>query len=213
MVAGLEWTPGLFLPHPRMIGGIVAEVTIEEVERDELVITEHPVEQGAPIADHAFKRPSVVVIRAGWSMSGSFDMSADSGVYRLLLQWQAALIPFDVITGKRSYSNMLMESLTVTTDQTSEFALMANITCRQVIIVSTETTKVTASSSTAGNHKAPETTAPTDDRGVDRGNFLTTGDSRIDLVTGTGDFDLSGDFSLGTPADPGLTPQPLRPRP
>lgn len=48
---------------------LVAQVTVEEVHQDETEITEHPVEQGAAISDHAFARPSEVVITAGWSNS------------------------------------------------------------------------------------------------------------------------------------------------
>ena len=62
-----DLAPALFVPMNRSIGGLTADITIEESERDELTITEHPVEQGAPIADHAFKRPSEVTIRAAWS--------------------------------------------------------------------------------------------------------------------------------------------------
>ena len=47
-----------------------AQVTIEEVHMDELVITEHPVEQGASITDHAFKKPAELLLRLGWSNSG-----------------------------------------------------------------------------------------------------------------------------------------------
>lgn len=160
-----NWTPALFMPYPRSIGGIIAQVTIEESATDDLVITEHPVEQGAPIADHAFKRPSNVTIRAGWSVSGSYDLSAETGVYGLLLSWQAALLPFDVVTGKRKYTNMLMERLTVVTDQKSEYALMADITCRQVIIVGTQTTTVKTTSESPSNHKDSEKTAPKKENG------------------------------------------------
>ena len=41
--AGAVWTP--------------PTVWIEETHHDSVVITEHPVEQGAPISDHAFARP------------------------------------------------------------------------------------------------------------------------------------------------------------
>jgi len=51
-----------------------ASVTIEEVHTDELEITDHPVESGAAISDHAFKHPAEVTIRMGWSNS-----SASSG--------------------------------------------------------------------------------------------------------------------------------------
>lgn len=154
-----NWTPALFKPKNRSIGGIVAEVTIEEAGTDDVQITQHPVEQGSPIADHAFKQPSTVNIRAGWSVRGSYDLSAETGVYGLLLSWQAALLPFDVITGKRSYSNMLIERLQVTTDQSTEFALMATITCKQVIIVATQEVEVQSTSENPANHKDAESTS------------------------------------------------------
>jgi hypothetical protein len=46
---------------------LVAHATLEELHRDDLEITEHPVELGAPIADHSFSRPAEVVIRCAWS--------------------------------------------------------------------------------------------------------------------------------------------------
>lgn len=47
----------------------IPDATIEEVHTDDLEITDHPVEQGTVISDHAFKRPSELVITAGWSDS------------------------------------------------------------------------------------------------------------------------------------------------
>jgi hypothetical protein len=177
-----QFTSGLFMPQRRSIGGFPAQVVIEEVERDELTITEHPVEQGAPIADHAFKRPSEVTIRAGWSATEAGDLSADGGgIYSILLQMQAALQPFNVFTGKRSYKDMLIASLVVETDEKSEFALMATITCRQIILVSTSTTSVSGLSSDSSNHADPSATAT----GVNNGDqqpisagFSPSGDAR-----------------------------------
>jgi hypothetical protein len=154
-----NWVQGYFAPQTRSIAGIVAQVTIEEVERDELTVTEHPIEQGAPIADHAFKRPSEVVIRAGWNTQKSKDISASTGIYGLLLSLQAALKPFSLYTGKRVYRDMLITSLVVTTDQTSEYSLLATITCKQVILVHTQAVKVPGSSSSAANHGDAASTA------------------------------------------------------
>lgn len=53
----------------RKIGSIVANVTIDERHEDRLVITQHPVEQGAQISDHAYKMPASVVLRVAWSNS------------------------------------------------------------------------------------------------------------------------------------------------
>ena len=48
---------------------IIALVTISEEHVDELEITEHPVEQGAPITDHAYKKPAQLTLTLGWSNS------------------------------------------------------------------------------------------------------------------------------------------------
>jgi len=180
-------TLAFFLPHRRSIGGIVAQVTIDEQHSDDIQITEHPVEQGAPISDHAFKRPSVVTIRAGWTRQFAWDLSAESGVYGLLLSWQASLLPFDIVTGKRSYTNMLIERLQVMTDNHNEYTLMATITCRQVIIVSTSTADVPGMSNSNADQKDGSQTTPTQDGGTKSSASVgDPGSATTSQVSGTG---------------------------
>lgn len=50
---------------------IVAQAVIEEAHEDELEITDHPVEVGSVISDHAYLRPARVTIRCAWSNSPS----------------------------------------------------------------------------------------------------------------------------------------------
>jgi Dit-like phage tail protein len=50
---------------------LVAQVTLEERHFDEMMITDHPVEMGAVISDHAYQLPSTVVIKCAWSNSPS----------------------------------------------------------------------------------------------------------------------------------------------
>lgn len=81
VAAGLQLGYGAVLVKPKRglfsittadgsaIPDIVAQATFEERHSDELEITEHPVQQGAMISDHAFKRPSEVVLHMGWSNS------------------------------------------------------------------------------------------------------------------------------------------------
>lgn len=57
--------------YPSAGASIVAQATIEEVGSDEADITEHPVEQGATISDHAFVRPAELIVTCGWSNSPS----------------------------------------------------------------------------------------------------------------------------------------------
>lgn len=54
---------------------LLAQVTIEELHRDDMEITSHPVELGAPISDHAFMRPAEVVIKCAWSNSPTLKPS------------------------------------------------------------------------------------------------------------------------------------------
>lgn len=144
----------LFQQQSRRIGLIVPSVVISEKHNDTLEITEHPVEVGAAISDHAYRRPSEVVMQVGFSGGGSLLDFLDTTSYGLsvglspketyqeLLDLQNSRVPFDVVTGKRIYSNMLIRALEVTTDRTSENVLSAVLTLREVIITSTTTTQV-----------------------------------------------------------------------
>lgn len=48
---------------------VETQMTIEEVHSDEMEITDHPVEQGSVISDHAFARPSELILTIAWSNS------------------------------------------------------------------------------------------------------------------------------------------------
>jgi hypothetical protein len=144
----------LFSQQSRKIGLIIPDVVISEKHSDTLEITEHPTEDKAPIADHAFKRPSELVMEVGFAGGGSLLDLLDTtsfGVglglspketYQQLLDLQESRVPFDVVTGKRIYSNMLIRVIDVTTDRTSENVLMASLVMRQVIISKTQSVSV-----------------------------------------------------------------------
>ncbi|HCM5145832.1 TPA: phage baseplate protein [Klebsiella aerogenes] len=140
----------LFQQQSRRIGLIVPSVVVSEKHSDTLEITEHPVETGAPVSDHAYKRPSEVVMEVGFAGGGSLLDFIDTSslgltlglspkeTYQQILDLQTSRIPFDVVTGKRLYSNMLIRAIEVTTDRTSENVLMAVLTLREVIITQTQ---------------------------------------------------------------------------
>lgn len=159
----------IFLRTPRALGDLIPQVAIEEVHRDELAITDNPVEQGAAISDHAFKIPAELVIRYGWSESRDIlDIIQDGGlvsvddVYRRLLAMQSQRQPFDVITKRRAYKSMLIKSLQVHTDQQTNNILMVQALLRQVIIVQVTTVQVPPKVAQA----FPVDTAPPIDAGV-----------------------------------------------
>lgn len=122
----------------RKIGEFYAEVTQEELASDDLEITDHPVQQGANITDHAYKLPSVVTIRAVFGE----DENTLEEIYRKLLDLQASRIPIDVVTGKRIYKNMLIKSLAQNTDRTTENVLSVSFDLKEVNMTQVEVTTV-----------------------------------------------------------------------
>lgn len=178
---GGQYGLGMFVPHSRSIGGIVADVWIEEDERDEVSVTEHPVEQGAPISDHAFKRAEEVTIRAGWSIQKTGDLSAETGMYGIMLNWQKSFVLFDLYTGKRAHKNMLISSIASVTDKESEYSLMLVLICREVILTKTSTGQP-ATSTNPGDHADASNTGPTLTTGLQPLNQ--TSSSQLDVTAG-----------------------------
>ena len=143
----------------RNLGGVQFRVVVEEQHEDSLTITEHPVEQGAKVNDHAYVMPARLTIRAGMS-----DMDGDGKsreTYERLLELMRRREPFDIVTGKRLYENMLLESVSTTTDATTEKALLVTAECREVIIVRTQASSVPPRE----RHKNARRTGGTADKG------------------------------------------------
>lgn len=66
-------------PVPQgMIGSIAVQATFEETGTDTVTVTDHPVEAGAQISDHAYYRPAELTMHCGWSNSASSGSSVNS---------------------------------------------------------------------------------------------------------------------------------------
>lgn len=156
-------SPVLF--RVRSIGDFVADITVREVHRDELVITKLPVEQGAAITDHAYKQPATVSIETGWSNSSTEADGNPNYIqekYGDIIALQASRQPVDIITGKRVYRNMLLGTLSTFTDEKTENAMMLTIDATEVNLVNTQTVQVPPASA----QKMPDQTQPAIDRGA-----------------------------------------------
>ncbi|AHB77595.1 MULTISPECIES: phage baseplate protein [Pandoraea] len=159
---------------PKMLDTIRIGVTIEEVYNDELQITEHPVEQGAAITDHAYKRQPDVVLKCGWSNADyaallsspvvdfdEFGSTTQSeyidAVYSQLLKLQESRVRFDAVTSRRKYSNVLLQGLRVVHDAKTSGALMLTATLRQIRIVQTKATRLPPRDDQADPSRTAET--------------------------------------------------------
>lgn len=146
------------------IDRLIPHVVVEEIHRDSLVTTEHPVELGAAITDHAFLRPKVVEIRCGWSDSTFGSVGAILQPYKQLQQLMEKREPFTITSPRRQYKNMLPTDINVVRDVNNENILSVAVAFRELIIVQSKTTGGTSQS--AGEKQAsPENNAGTTDTG------------------------------------------------
>lgn len=159
---------GLFGPPSRRLADLVADAVLEEMHEDELTLTDHPVQTGSTITDHAFKLPSKVTLTYGWSQSPSSLASAQetltstvAGVrsaatlqgrvqalygtarindyYARLLALQQDRTVFSIVTGRRKYDNMMLISLSLVTDRDTENAIIVRAVCREIQFADTRT--------------------------------------------------------------------------
>jgi hypothetical protein len=145
----------------RYIGTIIPDVAIEEIHNDTLRITDHPVETGAAVTDHAFHLPYEVQMRVGFSDSSHQASGFVKMIYQTMITLQQSREPMNVSTGKRLYQNMLIQSMQVTTDETSEYALNMTVNLREIIITNTQQT----AGASPSNQSTPSQTADPSDQG------------------------------------------------
>lgn len=185
--AGRIYPNILALPASVKIGDLEVQTSLEEIYHDALQVTEHPVEAGASITDHSFKRPSELLLRCGWSNSSlsalasiakgilsGFSNAKDTfvegsnfksdyvgGIYSQLVRLQHDRQPLTITTGLRIYDNMLLAGIGVTRDQRTSQILLVEAQFREVILVSTQSTTLPSKDDQAN----PESTAEVQNAG------------------------------------------------
>lgn len=147
-------------------------------------VTEHPLETGAPVADHAYIEPAEVPITIGMSDAATdvgtiAGKSSDRSViaYNRLLALMHLFEPVTLITRLATYEDMLITSVSADDDYTTQNALKATVIFKHIQIVSVSTVtiqqktsssksssssssnKKTSSSSKSSSSKSSSTTA------------------------------------------------------
>lgn len=135
----------------------------------EMVITKHPVQTGAPIADHAYLLPARLVLEIGISdammsyASGQYTSFASKSVsaFQTFLGLQAARVLMTVSSRLKTYQNMLITNVRAREEQRTKYALRASITFEQIFLASTAQQAVSAASQvTDSTAQGPVNTAP-----------------------------------------------------
>lgn len=155
----------LAAPAAIFIGDVVPQLIVEQDMSDDVRPTDHPVEQGAEITDHAVKLPSAVQFRLGWTNSSEAaagDKNYITRVYSKLLKLQASRELITISAIRRTYKNMLILNLGVTWDEHTRYSLYVRLRARQIILANTATVIVPP----RAVQQFPERTAPTTTTGV-----------------------------------------------
>lgn len=143
-----------------IVNGLGGYIAILEDHHDELEITDHPVEQGATVTDHAYKLPAMLSMQIGWSTSSTLNSAIPSllgvigqplspldvaslfsgggsdifirQVYSRLVALQAQRTLLTIFTGKRVYNNMLLRTLGTRTAEDTEHCLIISATFKEI---------------------------------------------------------------------------------
>ena len=105
-----------------------------------MMITEHPVQTGAPIADHAYLEPEEITCEIGMTDVNGDGLSVQ--MYQQLRELMGRREPFTLVTRLHSYENMLISALSAPDDYTTMFALKAAIVFKQIRVVQVSTVQV-----------------------------------------------------------------------
>ena len=138
---------------PQLIGvqanvnGYFFDAVLKTDHSSNLKITDHPVEQGAAVTDHAYPEARTLTMEIGMSdvcasyINGQFAQKSSRSVsaYEVLKQLQKSIEPLKVVTRLEVYENMLIETVTSPDDYATMYGLRATIGLREIIVVTTNT--------------------------------------------------------------------------
>lgn len=116
----------------RSIGGVFVDVVVSESHESEIEIPKHPVEKGAKVSDHAWRLGYKVTLES--VVDGPRAVAA----YQQLLDVQAKLEPFTLVTGLRVCENMMLVRLNPERDKEHGRVLKFTADLEEVRIVNTE---------------------------------------------------------------------------
>ncbi|TQI72903.1 hypothetical protein FHT98_0623 [Bosea sp. AK1] len=118
----------------RDIGGVFIDVVISEQHESELEVAQHPIERGAEITDHAWRKARTV------TLEGVIASERARAGYQALFALQKKPELFTLVTGLEIYQTMLLQSLSAERSAEYSQVLKFTATAQEVIVVSTQTT-------------------------------------------------------------------------
>jgi hypothetical protein len=134
------------------VGGWFFDAFLKSTHTSRLTITQHPVQTGSAITDHAFLEPRELTMDIGMSnvatsfvngqFSGGYSRSVQA--FKILKSLQQSRIPVQIHTRLNLYENMLVETITAPDDYRSLDALHCTVTFREILVATVSTVNISA---------------------------------------------------------------------
>jgi len=147
-----EWDKPELVYAKTDVGGYFFDAIIRADHTSTLRMTEHPVQTGSSIVDHAFKLPDHLTLEIGMSdamdrfVSSQFGDNTSKSVsaYQTLKGLQNDRTLLTIQTRLNKYSNMLVESIHAPDDYKTRDGLRCTVAFREIIMATVTTTLVSA---------------------------------------------------------------------
>jgi hypothetical protein len=127
--------------------GYFFDAFLKESHTGSVRITDHPVQGGASISDHAYNLPDKLTIEIFVSdvmdvlVKNQFSEYTTKSVsaYEVLRELKEARQPLEINTRLRIYEDMIIENMFITDDYKSRNSLRCSVSFRQIIMASVST--------------------------------------------------------------------------
>lgn len=132
------------------IGGWFFDAILRSTHTSRLEITQHPVQVGAALTDHAFLQPKELSMEIGMSdtatslVPGQFTggWSRSVQAFKVLQELQALRVPLQVHSRLGLYQNMLIEEISAPDDYTTLLGLRCTVLLREIMVGQVRTVKI-----------------------------------------------------------------------
>ncbi len=136
------------------IGGYIFDAYLRISHDRRITVTQHPVETGAAITDHAYVEPVTFELDIGmtdttlgrilyqFGAQGSYK-TRSIRAYDVLVDMQESRVPYELICRYGSF-NVVVEDINPTDDYTTRFGLRASVKLREIITTSASSVPLSA---------------------------------------------------------------------
>lgn len=149
-VSNQDDSPQNAAPGTWSLGGLQFDAWLRLHHNTSLTVTQHPVEVGAAISDHAYVNPrrfsfdiGMTDVIAGVNFSGT-SSSRSVNAYQALINLQYQRTPLRLISKYGTFDNILVIGVDTADDFRSKNAMVATITLQQVIMASSQIAPMSA---------------------------------------------------------------------